>query len=263
MDPSRMSALLNMSSPATGADLQQFLCAANWMRRAIPGFNKLTAVLANALEDVYAEAGKRTRKEAAKVILAGGIWKDMQQKSFVALKVATHAVVTLEHPDPSKTMCLFTDASDLHWAGVLTQIPSADNDLLFEEQNHAPLPFLSVLFTESSSRWSTAENEAFAIVESISQLDYMLLRPERILLFTDHKNLTYIFNPVACNSQIKKHVANKIERWALRLTAFRYDVVHISGEDSVWADLLSRWGSPSQQKHMCGTCPPYIAPSCP
>ncbi len=30
-----------------------------------------------------------------------------------------------------------------------------------------------------------------------------------------------------------KHVANKVERWALRISGFRYEVVHISGEDNV------------------------------
>lgn len=81
----------------------------------------------------------------------------------------------------------------------------------------------------------------------------MLLQPNAFLLFTDHKNMTYIFNPAACNLQIMKHVANKVECWALLLSGFRYQDVHISGEDNVWADLLSRWGSPYQQRPIQGS----------
>jgi hypothetical protein len=37
-DPRRIEGILKMSPPSTGADLQQFLCALNWMRTAIPAF---------------------------------------------------------------------------------------------------------------------------------------------------------------------------------------------------------------------------------
>lgn len=30
----------------------------------------------------------------------------------------------------------------------------------------------------------------------------------------------------------------------MQLSAFRYTIIHISGEDNVWADLLSRWAVP-------------------
>ena len=70
----------------------------------------------------------------------------------------------------------------------------------------------------------------------------MLTHPESFILFTDHKNLTLIFHPVVVNPGIAKHTANKIERWAMQLSAFRYKINHISGDDSCWADFLSRWG---------------------
>lgn len=50
-----------------------------------------------------------------------------------------------------------------------------------------------------------------------------------------------------------KHVANKVERWALQLYVFRYQVVHISGDENVWADLLSSWGSPIQPRAIQGS----------
>eukprot|EP00957_Ditylum_brightwellii_P100261 7640961-Ditylum_brightwellii.AAC.1 len=41
---------------------------------------------------------------------------------------------------------------------------------------------------------------------------------------------------------IQKHTAAKIQRWALTLSAFEYEIVHVEGERNVWGDLLSRWG---------------------
>ena len=80
---------------------------------------------------------------------------------------------TLAHPDPEKILCLFTNAPDKHWSGVLSQIPQKDKAtfyLPFEEQRHEPLSFLSRTFRNSQVNWSTADKEAFAIVESVTRL---------------------------------------------------------------------------------------------
>lgn len=50
------------------------------------------------------------------------------------------------------------------------------------------------------------EKEAFAIVESITKLNY-LTDINEVHLFTDHSNLTYIFDPYKCNPGISKQVA--------------------------------------------------------
>jgi len=170
MDPSRLESLLRISSPKTAADLQQFVCAANWMRCCIPEFNKVTAVLSEVLEEAYLHAGKRTKRAIAKLSLREHTsWNTAHEKAFQDVKNALYNAATLAHPDPQKLLFIFTDASETHWAGVLTQIPPEDRDLPFE----------------------------------------------------DHKNLIYIFNPVATNPHIAKHVANKIERWAMTMSAFK------------------------------------------
>jgi hypothetical protein len=52
-DPRKIQGLLEMSAPQTGADLQQFLCALNWMRTAIPSFAELISPLQKLLELAY------------------------------------------------------------------------------------------------------------------------------------------------------------------------------------------------------------------
>ena len=78
---------------------------------------------------------------------------------------------------------------------MLRQIPSIDLSKPFEQQLHKPLAFLAGSFRGSQARCSTPEKETHAILSSVDRLDYLLLRPEGFLLFTDHKNLTYIFDP--------------------------------------------------------------------
>ena len=247
LDPRRLKALLAISQPTT--ELQQFVCAANWMRTAIPRFNELIEPLSVILEEVYSMAGRRTRKSVQRISLNHTSWNTEHLRSFTAVKEALHQAATLAHPDESKLLCLFTDASDKHWAAVLTQIPEEHKDLPFVDQHHEPLSFLSGSFRKSAASWSTPEKEGFAIVESVTRLDYLLLRPSGFWLFTDHKNLTFIFNPFATHPTMAKHVANKIERWSMKLAAFRYQIVHITGEENVWADLLSRWGATGFVRH--------------
>ncbi len=158
--------------------MEQFVCAANWMRSCIPRFTTAIAPLAEVVEKVYATAGRRTRKAAEKVKLLETQLTKQHLEAFKSLQHALHHATTLAHPHPGKSFCLFTDASSLHWSGALTQIPLEDADIPFQGQRHEPLSFLSGSFKGSIATRSTAEQEGFAIVESVTRLGYILLRPQ-------------------------------------------------------------------------------------
>ena len=253
-----MEALLNMPPPGTADQLQQFLCAVNWMRSNITEYTTLMAPLSTLLEDAYSKFGGRNKRRIVKVNLEEVGWNATHDTVLTKVKEVLANAVTLAHPDDSKIICLFTDASEKHWSGVLTQIPPADLDKPFAEQNHEPLAFISGSFTGSSSRWSTAEKEATSIINSVDRLDYLLMRPQGFHLFTDHSNLVFIFNPETAALRMNKGSISKIHRWAMKLSQYQYIIVHISGEDNCWADLLSRWGitvdattqSSQEHKHM-------------
>lgn len=61
-----MSALTDMTTSATCAHLQQFICALQWMRTALPNFAKLISLLKEFMENVYERAGKRTKPAVAR-----------------------------------------------------------------------------------------------------------------------------------------------------------------------------------------------------
>lgn len=75
--------------------------------------------------------------------------------------------VKFAHPRSEKLMYLFTDACDLQWSGMLTQIPKEDFDLAFTEQHHEPLDFICGSFTGSQCRWYILEEKATEIVYSV------------------------------------------------------------------------------------------------
>ncbi len=60
-DPKRIMALYGLAEPTNGKELQQFICALNWMRTSIPGYNVVVAPMQQCMEAVYKLAGGRTK----------------------------------------------------------------------------------------------------------------------------------------------------------------------------------------------------------
>ena len=241
--PSRIQGLCALVPPATAADLQQFLCATNWMRSSIPCYTELVAPLRQLLDEATKTIGSAKKTKLIKVQLAAIGWVDDHLACFTRIKKALLAMVPLAHPRADMMVCLYTDASDGFWGAIATQVPFDDLSLPLDEQRHQPLAFLSGAFTGASERWSIVEKEAFAVVESCKRLDYILIRPAGFRLFTDHKNLQYIFNPAGQSPSLARYQAHKLERWALVLSSFPYTIECLPGDDNVWGDLLSRWGA--------------------
>lgn len=102
--------------------------------------------------------------------------------------------IRLAHPKDDRVVCVFTDASLDHWGAAVTQVPPEYVDLPLDQQHHEPLAFLSGPFEGAASSWPVIEKEAFAIVETCKRLHYLLLRPNGFRIFTDHRNLRYIFD---------------------------------------------------------------------
>jgi hypothetical protein len=232
-----------MQPPVTAADLQQFVCACNWMRASIPQYNERVSKLTDLLELCMTKAGSRKKSKLTKLLLKDCGWDQVHEKSLANLKVALTEMVPLAHPNEEADVCVFTDASQDHWGAVVTQVVSGELSKPLQDQHHEPLAFLSGSFKDASSRWPIVEKEAFAIVETCKRMEYLLLRERGFHIFTDHRNLQYIFDPHSVNTSIAKYQADKLQRWTMVLQMFKYEIEYISGEDNVWGDLLSRWGS--------------------
>jgi hypothetical protein len=243
-DPRRVQALHDMVLPLTGADLQQFVCALNWMRTSIPSFATIIYPLQELLEEVYSHAGKRTKSAISKIPLSKVGWSQSHADSFRMCQKAIEHAVTLALPISNKRLCVYSDASSVFWSFVITKVPPEHLDRPTNEKHHEPLAFFSGKFTSSSSWWHIIEEEAYAIMEACDKLSWLLHRPDGFSIFTDHHNLTYIFNPYGHNPGLSSHTAAKILRWALKLSSYRYKIEHVPGVENIWPDLLTRWAAP-------------------
>lgn len=81
------------------------------MRSCIPEYTSVVAPLAELLEGVYGLAGRRSKRAASKISIEDAGWDERHEKAFKATKDALANAVFLAHPQSTKLLCLFTDAS--------------------------------------------------------------------------------------------------------------------------------------------------------
>ena len=241
MDPRRLDGLKNMSTPKTADELAEFVYCARWMSIAIPEFARRVSPLTDMLEVAYKKSGKRTKSSIKKFQLRELSWGTIHTQAFESIQDSLREAVKMSYVDSEKVTCVFTDASDKHWSGVITQTLPEDLSKPFEDQQHEPLAFLGSAFSGAQLHWSTFEKEAFAIFQTFERMDYLLQSQRRTHIFTDHRNLLFVFAPLALEPSLGRHIISKVQRWALYLSRFSYTIEHISGDKNVCADMLTRW----------------------
>ncbi|ETW06347.1 hypothetical protein H310_02627 [Aphanomyces invadans] len=185
---------------------REFLCATNWMRANIPMYTELVAPLAK-LVDIAAKAD------------------DSQKNDSCAVKLTLRRLVPLAHPDPEKMVYLYTDASEKFWGAIAKPVSGEELALPAPELRHEPLAFLSGGFF-FHDRWPIVEKEAFEVFESCKRLEYLQIRPGGFRLFTDQRNLVYMFNPLASSTGMAKYQAHNLRRWALTMSTFPVKVMN-------------------------------------
>lgn len=78
-------------------------------------------------------------------------------------------------------------------------------------------------------------------MQTFNRLDYLLWRARQTHVFTNHKNLLYVFAPFALRTNLPRHVLSKIHRWAIKLSWFHFHINQIEGVENVFSDILIRW----------------------
>ena len=241
LDPLRLSALQQWDEPKTAGELSEFVHCCRWMATSIPAFTERVEVLNELLENAYKLSNKRTKKAIKNIALHKLSWGSAHSNAFRSIQKSLQSAVQLAHPKQGYSTCIFTDASERFWSAVVTQTEPAQLSLPSVEQQHEPIAFLSGKFKQSEVNWSVYEKEAFAIVSVFRKLDYLLYSSDDTHLFTDHRNLLFVFCPSALEPALGRHVISKVQRWALYLSRFDYTIEHIPGTENVFADILTRW----------------------
>ena len=243
-NPEFVHSLLLMPKPATVAELRVYLALCNWLRGSVPRYSALVEPLQQLQTAGLAmtEAPKR-QAQARKVSVEAAGWTSEHDDCFRQVNAALANAVTLAHQNPAMVTCIFSDASSTAWAGIVTQCWESELGKPVLQQQHQPLAFVSGTFNTAERNYPTVEQEAFAIKTTATKCRSVLQQATSVHIFTDHKNLTSLFNPHVALAANRQQAADRIQRWQLIMSQFRYEIHYVKGEDNVFADLLTRWGS--------------------
>ena len=122
-DPARIEGLLILRRPETCRELQHFLAATNWLHLHLPIFAEVVSPLRDLLESVLRGVTRRIKRASSAKAISKTRWDDKCENSWSESKVLLQECFTLEQPRENCSVMVFTDASDLHWGGMITRVP--------------------------------------------------------------------------------------------------------------------------------------------
>ena len=210
--PDRVADLQACPPPQTIRHLRRFLGMLNFYRRFLPHAAATQAPLHALL------AGPRTK--GSQPIN----WTPALSQAFEECKASLSQAAMLAHPDGAAPIALVTDASTTAMGAVLQQRT---------QDSWRPLAFFSKKMSTAQQKYSAYDRELLAIYEAVKHFRHML-EARHFMIFTDHKPLTYAFTQRRdkCSPRQFNHLDF--------ISQFTTDIRHISGQDNVVADALSR-----------------------
>ena len=153
----------------------------------------------------------------------------------------------LTHYDLKKPVILSCDASPY---GVGTCLSH-----LMPEGNTQPVVFASRTLSNTERKYAQIEKEALALIFGVRQFHkYLELVGREFTLMTDHQPLLKILGP---HEGVPTLAAARLQRWALILSAYRYNLQYTPGLDNVEANPLSRLPVPVEVEDSGETVSPY------
>ncbi len=156
------------------------------------------------------------------------LWTEQMQAAFQTAKYSLASAVPLQHPKPSATLSLATEASDTHVGAVLQQRACG---------SWQPLAFFSHKLSPTKTRYSNFDRELLAVFLSVRHFRFFL-KGCPFTLFTDHKPL------VAAISKTGTPFSSRQQRHLSFLSEFSATFLHLPGSNNIVADFLSRPSHP-------------------
>ncbi|KAH7556815.1 reverse transcriptase [Bipolaris maydis] len=217
MNPKKIQTVQEWPKPNTVKDVQSFLGFANYYRKFIKDYSKITAPLTEI-----------TKKEI------GFKWNQEHQEAFDRIKQIFLEAPVLEMYSPQRPTRVETDASDYALGAVLSQ--------QCPDKKWRPVFYHSRKFSGAELNYDVHDKELLGVVDAFEQWEvYLLGLPDTIEVFTDHQNLTSFMTT--------KKLNRRQVRWAETLAQFDFKITHRAGTLNGAADALSRRSDLREEGH--------------
>lgn len=207
-DPEKIAPISDYPIPNNVKEVRRFIGLTGWYRRFIYNFSDITVPITDLIK-------KKTKKSEFE-------WNQKAQEAFETLKRALISAPILSLPDYSQPFVIQTDASDVGIGGVLTQNI---------ENVEKVIAYMSSKLTRTQQKYHVTERECLAVLTAVEKFR-PFIEGTRFTVITDHASLQWLQN--------LKDPMGRLARWALRLQAFDFELIHRKGKLNVVPDAMSR-----------------------
>ncbi|GFR76469.1 polyprotein [Elysia marginata] len=207
--PEKTKAIKEAPKPENQQQLKAFLGMIN-------DYSKFLGNLSNTLAPLYRLLQKNVCWH----------WGKTEDKAFTAAKTALSSDILLTHFSPEKELILTCDASPDGVAAVLSHQ---------DDMGERPIAFASRSLSQAEKNYSQLDREGLSIIFGVKKF-HKFLFGWNVTIFTDHKPLLGLFGE---HKSIPEHASPRIQRWAITLAAYDYQLKHKPGSENN-AEGLSR-----------------------
>lgn len=202
----KVEAILNYPEPKNIKDVRRLLGMAGWYRRFIKDFAIIAAPLSNLL--------KKSKEKFS--------WNDEAKMAFESVKKILTSEPVLTNANYEQPFIIQCDASDFGIGAVLVQ---------GEGKEERIVAYMSQKLSSAQRKYQTTERECLAVLMAIEKFR-PFIEGTKFTVVTDHASLLWLQN--------LKDPSGRVGRWALRLQAYDFNLVHRKGKFMVVPDALSR-----------------------
>ena len=208
----KVDAISNAPEPRdVSGQLRAFLGMLNY-------YHKFLTDVATTLEPLHKLLRKGTK----------WMWKAEQKAAFEHAKRMLRSADLLVHFDPTKELVLASDESNYGIGAVLSH--------KMEDGTERPIGYVSRTLNVAERNYSTIEKEALAVIFGVKKF-HKFLYGHKFTIKTDHKPLEGLLSE---RKGVPTQAAPRIQRWALTLAAYEYQISYKAGVSNGNADALSR-----------------------
>ena len=215
--PSKTEAIVNAPAPTGVRQLRSFLGLLNYYGKFIRNLSSIIHPLNTLLQANHTWKWTQECAEAFR----------KAKDQLASAKVLVHYVSTLP-------IIMAADASAHGVGAVLSHV--------FPDGSEKPIAFASRTLTPSERNYAQLEKEALSLIFGVKKF-HRYLYGRKFKLVTDHKPLTAILGP---KKGIPSLAAARLQRWAILLSAYDYEVVFKPTQVHCNADGLSRLPLPAE-----------------
>ena len=205
-NPALVKAIIEFPQPRTLKELQSFLGLANYYRKFIKNYSKISLPLTDALQNA-----SNSRPV---------IFTDAMIQAFNGLKKALTNDPCLKLSDPDGEYEVTTDASE----------DEATVGAVLTQYGH-PIAFESKKLNPHQRNYPVHDKEMCAIMHALDRWRPFLLG-RHFKVYTDHRSLVYL--------KTQPNLNQRQLRWMERAADYDCEILYKPGKENVVADALSR-----------------------